>query len=128
MRKLRPIHLNRMRSALSKVTCEHVAWGLVQKPTSLTPGSVAGNPIHLMTPQRVSGVWLSAGRSLYSLTLGVLTSARALEEIGLSLPEREACFLRGGGGGLVGALSRARCLDQGSRGLPRQLNIVIWLF
>lgn len=55
-------------------------------------------------------------------------SARALEEIGLSLPEREACFLRGGGGGLVGALSRAHCLDQGSRGLPGRLNIVIWLF
>ena len=27
MRKLRPIDLNWMRSALSKVTCEHVTWG-----------------------------------------------------------------------------------------------------
>lgn len=97
---------------------------LVQKPRSLTPGLMAGSPICLMTHQGVSGTRRSGDRRLCSITLGSLASARALEEIGLSLPEREACCLRGGGGLWGGRCSRARRLGQGSLGLPRQLNIV----
>ena len=67
----------------------------------------------------------SWGRNRCSLTLGSLEYARALEETGLNLQEREVCCFRGGGRELVGARSRAHCLDQGSRGLPRQLNIVL---
>lgn len=102
---------------------------LVQKPRSLTPGLMAGSPICLMTPQGVSGTRRSGDRRLCSITLGSLASARALEEIGLSLPEREACCLRGGGGGLWGgALFQGPPPGPGISGPPKTAEYSARLF